>query len=61
MISFLKIKNYRGIKSCTIGDLKKVNVFIGRNNSGKSLLLESLYLASASFNFNEVLSKKSRE
>ena len=58
MISFLKIKNYRGIKSCTIGDLKKVNVFIGRNNSGKSSLLESLYLASASFNFNEVLSKK---
>ncbi|RLI82778.1 hypothetical protein DRP04_03195 [Archaeoglobales archaeon] len=58
MIKSISVRNYRGIRSCELDDLKKANVFIGRNNSGKSSLLESLYLASAAFCFREELSKK---
>lgn len=57
MISSFSVRNYRGIKSCRVEGLKRVNVFIGKNNSGKSLLLESLYLASAAFHFEEPLKK----
>ena len=55
MITSVSVKNYRGIKSCKVENLKNVNVFIGRNNSGKSSFLESLYLASAAFSFEEKL------
>ena len=58
MIKSVFVQNYRGIKSCRLDNLKKVNVFIGRNNSGKSSLLESLYLASAAFYFEEKFSTK---
>ncbi|HEX69474.1 MAG TPA: DUF2813 domain-containing protein [Candidatus Bathyarchaeota archaeon] len=49
MITALEIENYRGIKHCKIEDLKQVNILIGRNNAGKSSILEALYLASAAF------------
>lgn len=49
MITALEIENYRGIKHCRIEDLKQVNILIGRNNAGKSSILEALYLASAAF------------
>lgn len=46
-IKSITIRNLRGIKECTIGDFTNVNVFIGRNGSGKSTILESIYLASS--------------
>lgn len=58
MIKSIFVRNYRGIRCCKLENLKRVNVFIGRNNSGKSSLLESLYLASAAFHFGERLSKR---
>jgi len=58
LISSLKINRFRGIRNCKIDNLKDINVFIGRNNSGKSSILEALYLASAAFNFNEPLGRK---
>lgn len=58
MIKSAFIRNYRGIKNCRLEGLKGINVLIGRNNSGKSSILESLYLASASFYFHEMLSEK---
>jgi len=58
MIKSIFVNNYRGIRRCELENLKRVNVFIGRNNSGKSSLLESLYLVSAAFHFNETLSKR---
>lgn len=42
MINSLSIKNFRGIKEGKIEDLGQVNIFIGRNNSGKSTLLDLL-------------------
>jgi len=44
-ISEIDIKEFRGIKKCNEPiKLSKFNVLIGKNNSGKSTLLEALYL-----------------
>ena len=40
----LKIENFRGIKSLEIDDLARVNLFVGRNNCGKTSVLESVFL-----------------
>lgn len=47
LIKSIIIRNFRGIKHCSIGDFTDVNVLLGRNGSGKSTILESIYLASA--------------
>lgn len=40
------VKNYRGIRQCTLHKLELVNLFFGKNNCGKSSLLESLFILS---------------
>jgi len=40
------IERFRGIRYACIGDFKHINLFFGKNNCGKSSLLESLFLAS---------------
>lgn len=40
----IKIKHFRGIKSLEIGELARVNLFVGKNNCGKTSLLESVFL-----------------
>lgn len=45
MLKELKIQNFRGIKSNTISDFNKINVFIGKANSGKTSVLEAVYMA----------------
>jgi len=57
VITSLRVKGYRGIKNCELTNLSEVNIFIGRNNSGKSSLLEALYLASAAFHYLEPLGR----
>lgn len=49
MISGFKISRFRGITECEIAGLKNINILVGRNNQGKSSILEALYLASATF------------
>lgn len=39
----IKIKRFRGIKSLEINDLARVNLFVGKNNCGKTSLLESVF------------------
>ena len=40
----MRIENFRGIKYAEINDLARVNLFCGKNNYGKTSILESLFL-----------------
>jgi hypothetical protein len=48
MIQSLTIHHFRGIRKGVIKNLQAINVLIGPNNSGKSALLELLYLGGLS-------------
>ena len=43
----LDIKGFRGFANFTVRDLRQVNLVIGRNNAGKTSLLEAIYLLEA--------------
>lgn len=45
MIESILIKNFRGIQTGQIDRFRKFNLLVGPNNSGKSAVLEALYLA----------------
>lgn len=40
----IHIKNFRGIREADVSSLGSINVFLGKNNCGKSSLLESVFL-----------------
>ena len=42
MLNSLDIKNYRNLKELRIGSLGRVNLITGKNNTGKSALLEAI-------------------
>lgn len=44
MLKSFCIENYRGFKSFQLDGLARVNLFVGRNNSGKSSILECIQL-----------------
>ena len=46
MFKNLKISNFRGLKDLSMGDANRINLIAGRNNVGKTTLLESIYLLS---------------
>lgn len=46
MFECIKINNFRGIRFAEIREMKYVNLFWGKNNCGKSTLLDSLFLIS---------------
>jgi len=46
MIRSVQINGYRGLSDFKMGDLGRVNLLVGRNNSGKTSVLEALYLLS---------------
>ncbi len=43
-LEHLQIKNFRGFDSLEIEGLSKINLFVGKNNSGKTSILEALFL-----------------
>ncbi len=45
MIESIKIRDFRGIEKGEISEFKKINLLVGPNNSGKSAVLEAIYLA----------------
>lgn len=45
-IKHINIENFKSLKSCKINDCKRINLFIGRPNVGKSNILEALSLFS---------------
>jgi AAA15 family ATPase/GTPase len=48
----IEIKNFRGIDHLKIDDFSRVNVFLGQNSSGKSSVLECLFLVMGMSNPN---------
>ena len=50
MFNSIQVYNYRGIRKAEIEDLKQVNLFFGKNNCGKSSVLESIFLISGQSN-----------
>ena len=44
MFNKIEIERFRGIKHASIEGFKQINLFFGKNNCGKSTLLESLFL-----------------
>ena len=49
MYTSLSIKNFRAFETLEIEGLKRVNLFTGRNNSGKTSVLEAVYLLEGEF------------
>jgi AAA15 family ATPase/GTPase len=42
MYSYLKLFNLKGLKECYLSELGQINIICGKNNSGKSTLLEAI-------------------
>jgi len=45
IVKALEVEGYRGIRKASLTDFAGINVFVGRNGSGKSSILEALYIA----------------
>jgi len=50
MITSLHIRNFRGISDLRLNDLSRINVVVGRNNVGKSSVLEAIAIAVGAVN-----------
>lgn len=50
MLTSAHIRNYRGLRDLEIPELRRVNVFTGSNDAGKTSLLEALFLVTCSTN-----------
>lgn len=46
MFNKIEIERFRGIRHASVEGFKQINLFFGKNNCGKSSLLESLFLVS---------------
>lgn len=44
MIRSFDIHNFRGFKTLNVPDAKRINVFLGKNNCGKSSILDALFM-----------------
>jgi AAA15 family ATPase/GTPase len=55
MIQNLTIKNFKTHKSIEMRELTNVNILLGKNNSGKTAVLEALFFLSIPFNPRGVL------
>lgn len=50
MFNKLKIDNFRGIRTSEISNFSQVNLFFGKNNCGKSTVLEAIFLITGQSN-----------
>lgn len=57
MYKTLKVEGFRSFETLALTDLSRVNIFFGPNNSGKSSILESVYLHASGFNLTPFLSQ----
>lgn len=52
MFKKITVEGFRGITHLEIDDFKRVNLFVGRNNCGKTSILECLFLLTAPTNIS---------
>lgn len=50
MFNKIRIFNYRGIRTSALCSLSQINIFFGKNNCGKSSILESIFLITGQSN-----------
>lgn len=55
MLNSLYISNYRNLKELTIDSLDQINLITGKNNTGKTTLLETIALYASNGNFDTIL------
>lgn len=48
MIERVSVQNFRCFDSLEVNDLKRINVIVGKNSSGKSAFMEALFMSSSS-------------
>ena len=60
MISSVHLENYRGFKEYRLSGLGRINLLVGKNNSGKTAILEAVNLL-ASAGDPRVLSRIARQ
>jgi len=46
MFTKIEIENFRGISKLVLDDIKQVNLVVGKNNTGKTSILEAIFLIS---------------
>lgn len=55
MIEQINIKNFRCFKELEVADLRRVNLLVGPNASGKSALMESIFITSSAYAANAAI------
>lgn len=55
MYKSFRVQNFRGFKDLQLNDLARVNLIAGRNNTGKTALLEALFMYSGGYVTSNVL------
>ncbi|OHD55962.1 MAG: hypothetical protein A2Y33_10915 [Spirochaetes bacterium GWF1_51_8] len=51
MLESIRLHNFKSFKDLAVEGFKRINLIVGRNNSGKSNLLEAMYIAHDPVNF----------
>lgn len=54
MLNSLKIANFRRINSLTVNSLRRVNLITGKNNTGKSTILEAIAIYATKGDFSNI-------
>ena len=50
MFKSIRVRNFRALKDLEVGPLRRINLIAGKNNSGKSSLLEAIFLLAGAGN-----------
>ena len=58
MIKSLKIKNFKNLNGLEIPKLSQINLISGKNNVGKSSLLEAIAIYSSPYQIIEILKNR---
>lgn len=60
-MKIVEIKNYKGFKYLTLDNLARINLFVGKNNVGKSSLLEAIAILCYKYNVPDFIFRNRNE